>query len=312
MRAFETKHIDHGCKLVGEKVPVTISRSPPDSPKIAPGLHFIATPIGAARDITLRALDILAGADVLAAEDTRTLRHLMEIHGIPVGGRPLVAYHDHNGEAARPRLIGALKDGKSVAYASEAGTPLVADPGFQLARAAIAEGLTVLAAPGPSALLCALSVSGLPTDRFMFAGFLPNRHAARVTVLHDLAAVPATLVFYESPKRLAACLQDMQATLGPDRAAAVCRELTKRFEEVTRGSLADLSTIFAGREVKGEIVILTDRAAPTVISPDSLETALRSALTNHSVKDAATFVAETLGMPRRDVYQLALKLGAEK
>ena len=141
---------------------------------VPPGLHFIATPIGAARDITLRALDILAGSDVLAAEDTRTLRHLMEIHGVALNGRPLWAYHDHNGEAVRPRILAALAEGKSVAYASEAGTPLVADPGYQLSKAAIAAGHVVLAAPGPSAVLAALTVSGLPSDKFMFVGFPPQ------------------------------------------------------------------------------------------------------------------------------------------
>ena len=291
---------------------MTISRIAPDRPNIAPGLHFIATPIGAARDITLRALDILAGADVLAAEDTRTLRHLMEIHGIHVGGRQLIAYHDHNGEAVRPRLIAALKDGKSVAYASEAGTPLVADPGFQLARAAIAEGVTVLDAPGPSALLCALAVAGLPTDRFMFAGFLPNRQGARQSALADLAHIPATLVLYESPKRLVACLHDMEKVLGRDRQAAVCRELTKKYEEVVRGTLSELVAAFSERDVKGEVVIVVNRAAPSEISAASVEEALKSALQSHSVKHAVTFVAETLGMSRRGVYQLALKLEAKK
>jgi 16S rRNA (cytidine1402-2'-O)-methyltransferase len=210
---------------------------------IPPGLHFVATPIGAARDITLRALDILAGADVLAAEDTRTLRHLMEMHGVALNGRMVLAYHDHNGDQMRPRLIEALKAGKSVAYASEAGTPLVADPGFQLARAAIDEGLTVLAAPGPSALLCALSVSGLPTDRFFFAGFLPPKSAARKTSLRDLAQVPGSIIFYESPRRIDACLRDMIETLGPNRQAAICRELTKRFEEILRGNLGFLKFV---------------------------------------------------------------------
>ena len=279
---------------------------------LPPGLHFIATPIGAARDITLRALDILAAADVLAAEDTRTLRHLMEIHGIPVAGRPLVAYHDHNGEAARPRLIAALKEGKRVVYASEAGTPLVADPGFQLARAAIAEGLPVLSAPGPSALLCALTVSGLPTDRFLFAGFLPNTSSARCRSLGELAAVPGSLVFYESPKRLGRCLTDMVAMLGPDRQAAVCRELTKRFEEVSRGTLAELAELFADRDVKGEIVVVVDRAGDAVIDPAALEQALKMALATMSVKDASALVALKLGQPRRDVYQLALTLGAKE
>ena len=162
--------------------------------RVPPGLHLVSTPIGAARDITLRGLDLLAGADVLAAEDTRSLRRLMEIHGVPLKGRPLIAYHDHNGAQVRPRLIALLAEGKSIAYASEAGTPLVADPGFQLARAAIAAGHSVLAAPGASAVLTALAVGGLPTDRFCFAGFPPAQGAARKAWLAELAPIPATLV----------------------------------------------------------------------------------------------------------------------
>ena len=276
---------------------------------IQPGLHFVATPIGAARDITLRALDILAGADVLAVEDTRTLRHLMEMHGVALNGRMVLAYHDHNGDQMRPRLIEALKAGKSVAYASEAGTPLVADPGFQLARAAIDEGLTVLAAPGPSALLCALSVSGLPTDRFFFAGFLPPKSAARKTSLRDLAQVPGSIIFYESPRRIDACLRDMIETLGPNRQAAICRELTKRFEEILRGTLADLSESLAGRDLKGEIVVVVDRADPVPASAQTVEDALREALKTQSSKDAAAQVAQAFGLTRRDLYQLALSLG---
>jgi 16S rRNA (cytidine1402-2'-O)-methyltransferase len=276
---------------------------------IQPGLHFVATPIGAARDITLRALDILAGADVLAAEDTRTLRHLMEMHGVALNGRMVLAYHDHNGDQMRPRLIEALKAGKSVAYASEAGTPLVADPGFQLARAAIDEGLTVLAAPGPSALLCALSVSGLPTDRFFFAGFLPPKSAARKTSLRDLAQVPGSIIFYESPRRIDACLRDMIETLGPNRQAAICRELTKRFEEILRGTLADLSESLSGRDLKGEIVVVVDRADPVPASAQTVEDALREALKTLSSKDAAAQVAQAFGLTRRDLYQLALSLG---
>jgi 16S rRNA (cytidine1402-2'-O)-methyltransferase len=276
---------------------------------IQPGLHFVATPIGAARDITLRALDILAGADVLAAEDTRTLRHLMEMHGVALNGRMVLAYHDHNGDQMRPRLIEALKAGKSVAYASEAGTPLVADPGFQLARAAIDEGLTVLAAPGPSAMLCALSVSGLPTDRFFFAGFLPPKSAARKTSLRDLAQVPGSIIFYESPRRIDACLRDMIETLGPNRQAAICRELTKRFEEILRGTLADLSESLSGRDLKGEIVVVVDRADPVPASAQTVEDALREALKTQSSKDAAAQVAQAFGLTRRDLYQLALSLG---
>jgi 16S rRNA (cytidine1402-2'-O)-methyltransferase len=234
---------------------------------VAPGLHFVATPIGAARDITLRALDILAGAEVLAAEDTRTLRHLMEIHGIALGDRPLLSYHDHNGAAVRPRLLAALAEGKSVAYASEAGTPLVADPGFQLARAAIAEGFAVLSAPGPSAVLAALTVSGLPTDRFLFAGFPPVGAGDRARFLEEMASVAATVVLYESPKRVGRLLGELVHNFGGDRQAAVCRELTKRFEDVSRGTLEALAGQFAGQAVKGEIVVVIDRSAGVTVDP---------------------------------------------
>ena len=275
---------------------------------VPPGLHFIATPIGAARDITLRALDILAGSDVLAAEDTRTLRHLMEIHGVALNGRPLWAYHDHNGEAVRPRILAALAEGKSVAYASEAGTPLVADPGYQLSKAAIAAGHVVLAAPGPSAVLAALTVSGLPSDKFMFVGFPPNTSAARLSFLSEMAQIPATLVFYESPKRLSKLLTDMVTSLGEERRAVVCRELTKKFEETTRGSLGELVAVFDGVAIKGEIVVLVDRDHKAKADPITVETALRSALAQMSVKDAAAMVAESLALPRRDVYQVALNI----
>ena len=275
---------------------------------VPPGLHLLATPIGAARDITLRALDVLAGADVLAAEDTRTLRHLMEIHGIALNGRPLIAYHDHNGQAVRPRLLRALKEGRSVAYAPEAGTPLIADPGFQLARAAIAEGLAVLAAPGPSAVLAALTVSGLPSDRFLFAGFPPAGAGDRARFLAELGQVPATLILYESPKRINRLLTEMADTFGKDRLAAVCRELTKRFEDVSRGTLGELAEAFAGRTVKGEIVVLVDRPGERVVDDASIKAALRDALGHGSVKDAAARVAAALNLPRKDVYRMALQL----
>jgi len=275
---------------------------------VPPGLHLLATPIGAARDITLRALDVLAGADVLAAEDTRTLRHLMEIHGIALNGRPLIAYHDHNGQVVRPRLLRALKEGRSVAYAPEAGTPLIADPGFQLARAAIAEGLAVLAAPGPSAVLAALTVSGLPSDRFLFAGFPPTGAGDRARFLAELGQVPATLILYESPKRINRLLTEMADTFGKDRPAAVCRELTKRFEDVSRGTLGELAEAFAGRTVKGEIVVLVDRPGDRVVDAESIRVALRDALGHGSVKDAAARVAAALNLPRRDVYRMALQL----
>lgn len=288
---------------------MAMGKAAPEGLHIPAGLHLVSTPIGAARDITLRAIDILSGADVLAAEDTRTLRHLMEIHGIRLSGRPLIAYHDHNGAAVRPRLIAVLKEGKSVAYASEAGTPLVADPGYQLARSAIEAGLPVLAAPGASAVLCALTVSGIASDRFTFMGFLPNRSAARKSVLREVCEMPSSLIFYESPHRLATSLKDMSDCLGPERNAAVCRELTKKFEEVTRGTLAELAENFAERGLKGEIVVVVDRGSVAVVSSQDLEQALTAALQSQSVKAAANMVAERFGLSKRETYQMALKLG---
>ena len=273
------------------------------------GLYLVATPIGAARDITLRALDILASADVLAAEDTRTLRHLMEIHGVPLAGRSNVPCHDHNEGAAAGRLLRAVAEGTSVAYASEAGTPLVSDPGFVMAREAVAQDLPVIAAPGASAVLCALAVAGLPSDRFLFAGFAPSARSARRSFVGDLREVQATLVLYESPKRLAALLEDMVEVLGAGRQAAVCRELTKRFEEVRRGTLAELAAEFAAREVKGEVVVLVDRAEPARADAATWEEALDQAMATLSVKDAAAMVAEAYGLPRREVYQVALSRG---
>ncbi len=273
---------------------------------ISPGLHFIATPIGAARDITLRALDLLAAADVLAAEDTRSLRHLMEIHGITVGDRPLLSYHEHNEPVALPKLLRALREGKSVVYASEAGTPLVSDPGFGLARAVIGDGLPLFAAPGPSAVLCALAVSGLPSDRFLFAGFVPSSGSARRSFLEDLARVEATLILYESPKRIYEMLCDSVLAFGEERKVAVCRELTKRFEEVTRGTLVEVVQAFSDRDVKGEIVVVIDRGLRVQATQETVEAALDRALETMSVKDAATAVAEAFGLARRDVYQMAL------
>jgi 16S rRNA (cytidine1402-2'-O)-methyltransferase len=283
-----------------------------DTGPLPPGLYMVSTPIGAARDITLRALDILATADVLAAEDTRTLRHLMEIHGLSPGERPLVAYHDHNGPRMRPRLIAALAEGKSVAYASEAGTPLIADPGFQLARAAIEAGHKVLAAPGASAVLAALTVSGLPTDRFLFAGFAPPQAGARARFLAELATVPATVVLYESPKRVHRILDELVECMGEEREAAVCRELTKRFEEVRRGSLGELVAWAADQVIRGEIVLLLDRARGPTGDLAGLEEALNAALRTMTRKDAVAAVARQLGLPRRVVYQAALARGGDE
>lgn len=273
---------------------------------IAPGLYLVATPLGNARDITLRALDLLAGADVLAAEDTRSLRRLMDIHGVPVGDRPLIAYHDHNGDRVRPRLMSALSEGKSVVYASEAGTPLISDPGFDLMRAALQAEVACTTAPGPTAAVAALTLSGLPTDRFLFAGFLPNSSGKRKTALREVSDVPATLIFYESPKRLAAMLRDAAEVLGADRAAVVCRELTKKFEERRAGSLSELAALYADHPPKGEIVVVVDRAAAGETDQEALDRALVEALESMSVKDAATEIARRFGVPRRAAYQRAM------
>ena len=276
------------------------------------GLYFLATPIGTARDITLRALDILASADVLAAEDTRSLRKLMDIHGIALEGRTLLSYHDHNGEGQRPRLLRALEEGKSVAYASEAGTPLIADPGYQLGRVVADAGHLVTSAPGPSAVLAALAVSGLATDSFFFAGFAPSAKGARQSYLRSLAEVPGTLVFYESPNRVEKSLADMVEVFGPDREAVMARELTKKFEEVRRAPLSELVAEMAGRSLKGEVVLLVARGEKTQIDENALQDMLKSALQQGSVKDAVATVVEATGAKRREVYQMALKLGQQE
>ena len=284
---------------------------PPDRPgarPAAPGLTLVSVPIGDARDVTLRALDVLASAEVLAAEDTRSLRRLMAIHGVALGGRPLMAYHDHNGARMRPRLLRELAEGRSLAYASEAGTPLVADPGYALVRAAIEAGHPVTAAPGPSAALAALAVGGLPSDRFLFAGFPPPAAGARRRWLEGLDAAGATVALYESPRRVHRLLGEMAEVFGPDRPAALCRELTKRFEEVLRGTLGDLAEAVSGRAIRGEVVVLLGRAAPAEAGEDALDGALRAALARLSLRDAVAEVARETGLPRRRVYRAALAM----
>jgi 16S rRNA (cytidine1402-2'-O)-methyltransferase len=282
-----------------------------DRPRLEPGLYLVATPIGNAADVTLRALDVLARADAIAAEDTRRTRQLLEIHAVPLGGRPLIPYHDHNAVAQRPKLLARLAAGETLALVSDAGTPLVADPGFRLAREAQAAGIAVRAAPGASALLAALSVAGLPTDRFLFAGFPPAKAGERGRWLAALAAAPATLVFYEAPHRLPASLAAMAAAFG-DREAAVCRELTKKFEETRRGRLGALAAACAADPPRGEIVVVVGPPGPAAPAPtDALDAALRAALETASVKDAARAVADALGAPRREVYRRALEIGEE-
>lgn len=275
---------------------------------LSAGLYFVGVPIGTARDITLRALDVLASADVLAAEDTRSLRKLMDIHGVPLGDRRVLALHDHSGTGVQNKLLTAIADGKSVAYASEAGMPLIADPGFELARAAVAAELNVTCAPGPSAVLTALALGGLPTDAFFFAGFLPSSKTARRTSMEALRDIPGTLVFYESPKRLGAMLTDAAETLGAERSAAMCRELTKKFEEIRRGSLKELAEFYANQSVKGEVVVLVDRGRLPIVSEFDLGIALEQALTDLSIRDAVDLVSKAHALPRRQVYQAALAL----
>lgn len=277
---------------------------------LTPGLYFVGVPIGTARDITLRALDVLAAADVLAAEDTRALRRLLDIHGVALNGRRVLSLHDHSGSKVTEALLAAISEGQSMAYASEAGMPLIADPGFELARAARAAGLPVTSAPGPSAVTTALAVAGLPTDAFHFAGFLPASKSARRRALEALSGVEATLVLFESPKRLAASLQDAAEVLGAERQAAICRELTKKFEQVQRDTLQGLADEIARAPVKGEIVVLIERAKSQDVSEIFVDEMLESALSQMSVKDAAAHVAQATGLKKRGIYQRALDLSA--
>jgi 16S rRNA (cytidine1402-2'-O)-methyltransferase len=291
---IEPSHPSTGSKRRGETLP-------------APGLAVVATPIGNMLDITLRALATLRAADVIACEDTRVTHKLLARHGI---ARPLLAYHDHNAERMRPVLLDRLRRGERVALVSDAGTPLISDPGFRLVQAALAEGLPVTTLPGASAPLAALILSGLPSDRFLFAGFLPPKSAARRRALAELAVVPATLVFFESAPRLAAALADMAAVLGPRR-AAVARELTKLFEEVRRGELAELAAHYqsAGRP-RGELVVVVGpaNAEAPALAGAALDEQLTAALQQMSVRDASEAVAAATGRKRREVYARALLL----
>jgi len=275
---------------------------------LAPGLYLVATPIGNLADVTLRALETLAAADLIACEDTRVTKKLLDRYGIATA---LTPYHDHNAAAARPKILARLRDGAAVALVSDAGTPLVSDPGYRLVRAAHAEGIAVTAVPGPSAVLAALAVAGLPTDRFFFEGFLPAKDAARRARIAALARIPATLVLFESGPRIADALAALFAGLG-DRAAAVCRELTKLHEEVRRDGLAALARDYAaGRETRGEFVlVVAPPAAPAATAAD-VDALLRQALATHTLKDAVGAVAAATGEPRGEVYRRALALAKE-
>ena len=273
-----------------------------------PGLYVVSTPIGNLRDITLRALDVLAAADEVLAEDTRVAGKLMSAYGLKVRLSP---YHDHNGAERRPGLIRALQGGAKIALISDAGTPLVSDPGWKLAHEALEAGVKVIPIPGASAMLAGLVASGLPSDKFLFAGFLPPKSGARKSAAEALKAVPGTLIFYESGPRLADALADLASVLG-DRDAAVTRELTKMFEETRRGTLAELAAHYAeAGPPRGEIVLLVGPPGEHEVTPERLDAALRDALDGQPTKAAANAVAEALGLPKREVYQRALQLKAD-
>jgi 16S rRNA (cytidine1402-2'-O)-methyltransferase len=279
---------------------------------LAPGLYVVATPIGNLADVSIRALMTLAAADAVLAEDTRISKRLLAHYGIAT---PLISYHEHSAESVRERMIARLKDGQALALVSDAGTPLVSDPGYRLVEAAIQAGLPVIPIPGASAALAALVVSGLPTDRFFFEGFLPVKSGARRTRLADLAEMPGTLVLYEAPHRLVESLVDAAAVLGP-RPAAVARELTKYFETVRRGTLVELAAAYGGEAApKGEIVILIAPSSGEAKAAEieaGLDAQIRAALAHHSIKDAAALVSAATGSGKRDVYARALAIAKEK
>jgi len=280
------------------------------SKSLAAGLYIVATPIGNARDITLRALDVLSGANVIAAEDTRVTRRLLDIHGIKAP--EIVRYDEHVAERARPILLARVAAGEAVALATDAGTPLVSDPGYRLAAAAIAEGLKVIPIPGASAPLAALALAGLPSDRFLFAGFAPNRSGQRRKWLAEIAESQATLILFENAKRLASSLNDMAVVLG-NRQACVTRELTKLFEEARRGTLSELAAHYAeSGPPKGEVTLVIGPPKPVELDETALDDLLADLLKTLSVKDAATQAAERTGASRKQAYQRALAINQEK
>ena len=274
--------------------------------KPAPGLYLVATPIGNARDITLRALDALRAADLIACEDTRVTRTLLTLYGISA---TVIACHDHNEATASRRIVAEIAAGKVVALVSDAGMPLVSDPGHRVVRTAIDAGQNVTVLPGPSAPLAALALAGLPSERFLFGGFLPAKATARRETIATLAPVPATLMFFETPHRLVEALGDLAELLGP-RPAAVARELTKRFEEVRRAPLDALAGHYATvGPPRGEIVLVIGPPGPRAgPSEADIDAALRTALSEAGVREAAAEVAARFGRPRREVYARALTL----
>src|SRR5882724_3276523 len=279
------------------------------APKQVPGLYLVATPIGHLGDITLRALETLAGVDIIAYEDTRITRRLTERYAISAQLKP---YHEHNAALARPKILEKLAQGASIALVSDAGTPLISDPGFKLVREVCAAGFPVIALPGPSSVLTALSVAALPTDRFFFEGFLPPKQTARRARLTELARIDATLVMFESGNRVQDALADLSEIMG-GRDAAICRELTKMHEEVTRAPLAELARVADTLERRGEFVLVIGppAAGAQTMAADDLDDLLRSSLKRDSVKDAVAHAVELSGRPRREIYARALELARQ-
>lgn len=282
---------------------------------LEPGLYIVATPIGAARDITLRSLDILNEADILAAEDTRRIRQLLSIHGIPLKGRKLVRYDDQSGSSQRKRLLSAVSEGARVALTSDAGTPLVADPGFRLVQEFRLAELNVFHAPGPSAVLAALAVSGQPTDRFLFAGFMPARPSARRAFLRNISDIRATVILFESPARLDVALADLAAEFGENRPASICRELTKVHEEVLTGRLCELVDQVTGRlsadsrSIRGEVVIVVGPPVDDRVTSDAeIDRFLLLVLDRLSPRDASVLAARCLDVSRKRAYARAVVL----
>lgn len=281
----------------------------PKSVPMKPGFYLVATPIGNLRDITFRALDVLSSVDLIICEDTRVTGKLMNAYGFK---KKMQVYNDHATDAQRDHLIEAVANGQSVAVLSDAGTPLVSDPGYKLVRNAVAQGLYVTSLPGANAALPALQLSGLPTDQFAFLGFLPPKTTARQAMLQKWETAPSSLIIYESGPRLLNSLQDMRIVLG-NREAAVMRELTKMYEEVKRGTLSDLILHYSNKPTpKGEIVVVLGHAVAEVISTESIEKQLMKALEKMSVRDAAEMVAQATGKPKRAIYTLALKLSSSR
>lgn len=279
------------------------------APKAAPGLHLVATPIGNLGDITIRALETLAGCDIIACEDTRITRRLTERYSI---SGQLKQYHEHNAEAARPKILEKLAQGASIALVSDAGTPLISDPGFKLVREVAAAGFNVIALPGPSSVLAALAVAALPTDRFFFEGFLPSRQMARRARLTELSRIDATLVMFDSGNRVQDTLADLAGIMG-NRDAAICRELTKLHEEVRRAKVSELAGIADELETRGEFVLVIGppEAGAQAMTLDDLDALLRASLQHDSVKDAVANAVELSGRPRREIYARALEIQKE-